>query len=168
MRERGSDKLSKGGVSEKMLVALVCCLMITMASGHPDREVTRIPVDWDMAGVCMILLMILGALVIWEGVKWGCWQVYHEYLPGATQRKLRRLQKIRDATTLAIQRELERIGESQDRLRLRQKEEAPKDLQRCREGRAQKLRTQSGGVQQYHPRGMVGQVRPLGPHLCQR
>ena len=58
----------------------------------------------------MTLLMILGALVVWEGLKWGCVQIYHEYLPGATQRKLRRLQKIRDATALAIQRELERIG----------------------------------------------------------
>ena len=34
---------SKGGVSEKMLVALLCCLMITMASGQPEREVVRIP-----------------------------------------------------------------------------------------------------------------------------
>ena len=101
---------SRGGVSKKMLVALLCCLMITMASGQPEREVARILIDWDMAGVCMILLMILGALVVWEGLKWGCVQIYHEYLPGATKRKLRRLQKIRDATALAIQRELERIG----------------------------------------------------------
>ena len=51
--------------------------MVTMASGQPDREVARIPIDWEMAGVCMILLMILGALVVWEGLNWGCVQIYH-------------------------------------------------------------------------------------------
>ena len=102
---------SKGAVSERMLVAMICCLMVTTATGQPEREV-RISIDWDMAGICMLLLMVLGALVIREGIKWGCVQIYHEYLPGSTQRRLRRLQKIRDATSLAIQRELERIGES--------------------------------------------------------
>ena len=93
-------------------MALICCLMVTTATGQPEREV-RIPIDWDMAGICMLLLMVLGALVIWEGIKWGCVQIYQEYLPGSTQRRLRRLQKLRDATALAIQRELERIGESE-------------------------------------------------------
>ena len=112
LHEKEAAISSKGGVSQKKLVALLCCLMITMASGQPDREVVRIPIDWDMAGVCMILLMILGALMVWEGLKWGCVQIYHEYLPGATQRKLRRLQRIRDVTALAIQRELERMGDT--------------------------------------------------------
>ena len=102
---------SKGAVSERMLVALICCLMVTTATGQPEREV-RISIDWDMAGIRMVLLMVLGALVVWEGIKWGCVQIYHEYLPGSTQRKLRRLQRIRDATAMAIQRELERIGDS--------------------------------------------------------
>ena len=72
----------------------------------------------------MVLLMILGALVVWEGVKWGCEcvQIYHEYLPGAIQRKIRRLQTIRDATALAIQRELERTTTAGGR-------EASEDLQ---------------------------------------
>ena len=115
---------SKGGVSEKMMVALICCLMVTMASGQPDREAVRIPIDGDMAGMWMVLLMILGALVVWEGVKWGCEcvQIYHEYLPGAIQRKIRRLQRIRDATALAIQRELERTTTAGGR-------EASEDLQ---------------------------------------
>ena len=85
--------------------------MVTTATGQPEREV-RISIDWDMAGIRMVLLMVLGALVVWEGIKWGCVQIYHEYLPGSTQRKLRRLQRIRDATAMAIQRELERIGDS--------------------------------------------------------
>ena len=115
---------SKGAVSERMLVALICCLMVTTATGQPEREV-RISIDWDMAGICMVLLMVLGALVVWEGIKWGCVQIYHEYLPGSTQRKLRRLQRIRDATAMAIQRELERIGDSGS--------EFPKDHRRPRQ-----------------------------------
>ena len=37
---------SKGGVSEKMMVALICCLMVTMASGQPDREGFQLTGIW--------------------------------------------------------------------------------------------------------------------------
>ncbi|CAE7035334.1 unnamed protein product [Symbiodinium sp. CCMP2592] len=100
---------SKAVVSEKVRVATICCLMVTMAAGQSERE-PRISIDWDMAGIFMVLLMVLGSLVIWEGLKWIVAELSQEWLPGASQRKLRKLRKLRDATTLAIERELERMS----------------------------------------------------------
>ena len=67
-----------------------------------------------MAGIFMALLMILGSLVLWEALKWGVVEVYREWTPGASARKLKRLQRLREATTQAIERELERLSEKAD------------------------------------------------------
>ena len=72
-----------------------------------------IKLDWDMAGIFMVLLMVLGGLVLWEAVKWGVLEFYREWTPGASRRKLNRLRKLRDATSQAIERELARIAENQ-------------------------------------------------------
>ncbi|CAE6952631.1 Papst2 [Symbiodinium sp. CCMP2592] len=90
----GHGVKSTAVVSEKMLVATICCLMATMASGQPDRE-PRISIDWDMAGIFMVLLMVLGGLVNWEGLKWLVAELSQEWLPGASKRKLRKLKKLR-------------------------------------------------------------------------
>ncbi|CAE7447550.1 unnamed protein product [Symbiodinium sp. KB8] len=45
-----------------------------------------VQLDWDMAGVMMLMLMVLGALMIWEAVRWMLIEVYHEWTPGASQR----------------------------------------------------------------------------------
>ncbi|CAE7700043.1 unnamed protein product [Symbiodinium microadriaticum] len=68
-----------------------------------------IQVDWDLAGILMVLLMTLGALVVWEAVKWGAMMVFQEWTPGASARKLKRLRKLRDATALAIEKEMNRL-----------------------------------------------------------
>ena len=57
----------------------------------------------------MVLLMTLGALVVWEAVKWGAMMVFQEWTPGASARKLKRLRKLRDATALAIEKEMNRL-----------------------------------------------------------
>ena len=96
--------------SAKVIMALVCCLM--MLTVEATETATRpIQVDMDLVGISMGLLMILGCLVIWEGIKWLVMEVGREYLPGASARKLRRLKRLRDATTQAIERELERISD---------------------------------------------------------
>ena len=78
-------------------MALVCCLM--MLTVEATETATRpIQVDMDLVGISMGLLMILGCLVIWEGIKWLVMEVGREYLPGASARKLRRLKRLRDAT----------------------------------------------------------------------
>ncbi|CAE7562101.1 ycf43, partial [Symbiodinium sp. CCMP2456] len=38
-------------------------------------------IDWDTAGLLMILLMALGVLLIYEGVKWSMTELYNEWMP---------------------------------------------------------------------------------------
>ncbi|CAE7275253.1 unnamed protein product [Symbiodinium sp. CCMP2592] len=95
--------------STKVIMALVyCILMLTVEARDPVS--VPMQVDADLLGISMVLLMILGGLVIWEGLKWIVAELSQEWLPGASQRKLRKLRKLRDATTQAIERELERLG----------------------------------------------------------
>ena len=56
--------------------------------------------------------MVLGVLMIWEGVRWLLIEVINEWTPGSQQRKLRRLRRLQQATTEAIERELERLQQS--------------------------------------------------------
>ncbi|CAE7271935.1 unnamed protein product, partial [Symbiodinium sp. CCMP2456] len=102
------------GIS-KMTVALVCCLLIVSAQATEEASssTTRgsgIQVDGDLVGMLMLVLMGLGALLVWEALKWLGDEIYHEYTPGASQRKLKKLRKLQAATTEAIERELERIS----------------------------------------------------------
>ena len=98
-------------VKNKVMVAMLCCmLMVTRASAAEAdiQPIRTIQIDWDVAGVIMALLMVLGALVVWEFFKWACMEVVFEYAPGASRRKLRKLEKLRDATARAIEKELNR------------------------------------------------------------
>ena len=98
----------------RMLVATICCIMMLAVEAEDPQHDRSIRVDWDMAGIFMALLMILGSLVLWEALKWGVVEVYREWTPGASARKLKRLQRLREATTQAIERELERLSEKAD------------------------------------------------------
>ena len=47
---------------------------------EPMSATTRtIDVDWDLAAILMGLLMILGGLMFYEGVKWGLFEIYYQY-----------------------------------------------------------------------------------------
>ena len=113
LQPRGQQKVkvcatSPSSATTRMLVALVCCLMMMVVESRPTSTSGSLELDWDMMGMFMGLLMILGGLVLYETAKWGAIQFYREWTPGASARKLRRLQKLREATTLAIERELEK------------------------------------------------------------
>ena len=56
----------------------------------------------------MMLVMILGMVMVWEGLKWLVMEINYEWTPGSSRRRPRRLEKLREATTRAIQDELER------------------------------------------------------------
>ncbi|CAE7251123.1 unnamed protein product [Symbiodinium sp. CCMP2592] len=57
-------------LATRVLVATICCIMmLAVEADDPQKEGIR--VDYDMAGIFMALLMVLGALVLWETVKWG-------------------------------------------------------------------------------------------------
>ena len=97
----------------RMTVALVCCLLLlTVQAAEEPTSPYRgggIQVDGDLVGTFMLVLMGLGALLIWEGLKWLCDELYHVYTPGASKRRLKKLRKLQQATTEAIEKELERL-----------------------------------------------------------
>ncbi|CAE7233290.1 RE1 [Symbiodinium sp. CCMP2592] len=101
--------------SSRVTVALVCCLLIVSVQATDDGQTpvrgSGLQVDRDLVGSFMVGLMVLGALLLWEGLKWLCQEVYNEYTPGASARKLKKLKKLREATTRAIERELDRLQE---------------------------------------------------------
>ena len=70
---------SSSSVSSRALVAVICCLlMISVRATESSPQSSRHPgvqVDWDMAGVMMLMLMILGGLVLWEALRWVMWRL---------------------------------------------------------------------------------------------
>ena len=55
----------------------------------------------------LICLAVIGLVAAWEVGKWIAGQIANEWTPGASQRKLRKLKKLRDATAAAIRMEME-------------------------------------------------------------
>ena len=89
-------------------MAMVCCMMMLTVEARGAAQGSSIDVDWDLVAVFMGLLMILGGLILYEALRWGFVELYYQYLPGATTRRMKRLQRLRDATTAAIEKELAR------------------------------------------------------------
>ena len=112
-----SPTTSGVGGSARVLVAIICCLMIMTAESKSVGQSTKqdLELHWDMVGWIMGLLAVVGCVAVWELLKWGAREVCDEWAPGAGSRKLRRLKKLRDATTLAIQQELDRVAGDQHR-----------------------------------------------------
>ena len=109
----------------KILVALIILsqaiiparAMDTMALGSFHQPLS---VDHGMVMWCVFGLIVLLWTLAWEFLKYAGWQLYFTAAPGAESRRLRRLQKIRDHTALAIQHELEaRRENSRDPIEIR-------------------------------------------------
>ncbi|CAE7254018.1 unnamed protein product [Symbiodinium sp. CCMP2592] len=70
-----------------------------------------VSVDYGLVTWILFCCAILVAVIGWEAVKYLVWVIYDRASPGANQRRLRRLQRLRDATAEAIQREVSsRVG----------------------------------------------------------
>ena len=98
--------------SSRITVALVCCLLMMTVEASSTEPESSVKVDADMLTVFMALVMLLGLIMIWEGCKWLFWEVMLEWAPGSRSRKLRRLEKLREATAKAIHEELTRMDSS--------------------------------------------------------
>ena len=90
--------------SARMLAAMICCMMFLGAEGGELEQHSGPQI------VLVVLLLVLGGLVLYEIAKWMCWEVYREWTPGASARKLRRLEKLRDATSRAIRMSFRKAG----------------------------------------------------------
>ena len=107
----GSSIAAAPNLIPKVLVALLLLSQATTGDAIRDDQLvihgSGVSVDYGLVTWMCIGLMALGCLVFWEGLKWIAWMVYDRAIPGAKSRRLRRLQRLRDATTDAIQREIE-------------------------------------------------------------
>ena len=64
---------------------------VEASSGEPSSGVS---LGSDMMGAAMMLVMILGMVMVWEGLKWLVMEINYEWTPGASRRRLRRLEKL--------------------------------------------------------------------------
>ena len=64
-------------------------------------------VDHTLVMWCVFAIIALLWTLAWELIKYAGWQIYFSVTPGASGRRLRRLQRIRDTTAEAIQNELD-------------------------------------------------------------
>ena len=107
----GSSTATTRNPIPKVLIALLLLSQATTGEAVRDDQVvlygSGVSVDYGLVTWMCLGLLVLGCLLFWEGLKWTVWMVYDKATPGARTRRLRRLQRIRDATTDAIQRKIE-------------------------------------------------------------
>ena len=107
----GSSRIIHPNPIPKVLLAmLVLAQAVTGESITEDQGVvvygSGVSVDYGLATWMLFWILVLLAVVSWEALKWIAWMIYDRAAPGSSARRLRRLQRLRDATADAIQREV--------------------------------------------------------------
>ena len=109
-RTPGSSTTTTPSPIPKVLIALLLLSQASTGESVRDDQMvvygSGVSVDYSLVTWMVMCLMVLGCLVFWEALKWAAWFLYDRATPGAKSRRLRRLQKLRDATTEAIQNEI--------------------------------------------------------------
>ncbi|CAE7239682.1 unnamed protein product [Symbiodinium sp. CCMP2456] len=97
----------------KGLIALLVLSQAVTGSAYNWEEEeavvvkTALAVDYGMLTWAFLWATVVVFLITWELLKWLMWLAYDKVVPGASSRRMRRLQKLRSATTEAIQREIQ-------------------------------------------------------------
>ena len=118
---RSSSSSSSGGTQHPSPIPKVLLALLVLAQAvagervYEDQGVvvygSGVSVDYGLVTWLLFWCLVLGGVLSWEALKWIAWLIYDRAAPGAKQRRLRRLQRLRDATADAIQREVNvRIG----------------------------------------------------------
>ncbi|CAE7228639.1 RE1, partial [Symbiodinium sp. CCMP2456] len=93
----------------KVLVAMMVLSQAVSAQDPTGMAIYEpMAVDRGLMAWCMFAVIALLWTAAWELIKYAGWQIYFSATPGASSRRLRRLQRIRDTTTEAIRSELTR------------------------------------------------------------
>ena len=96
----------------KVLLALLVLSQATVGDAYRwDEEEALVvqagmSVDYGIVTWAILWGAVIFGLLTWELLKWILWLAYDHVTPGSKSRRLRRLQKLRDATTAAIQKEI--------------------------------------------------------------
>ena len=97
----------------KTLIALmILSQSITVGSAMELSVHEPMSVDHGLVMWCVFAVVALLWTAAWELLKFAGWQLYYSATPGASSRRLRRLQRVRDTTTAAIQSELDQRRET--------------------------------------------------------
>ena len=92
----------------KVLIALLVLSQSVKPSDASGVTVYEpMTVDHTLVMWCVFAIIALLWTLAWELIKYAGWQIYFSVTPGASGRRLRRLQRIRDTTAEAIQNELD-------------------------------------------------------------
>ena len=108
-----SRRASAPNKVSKVLIALLVLSQATLGETYSWEEEealvvrTGISVDYGMVTWALLWIAVIILLVAWEMLKWFMWLIYDRATPGSTSRRLRRLQKLKDATAAAIQKEVQ-------------------------------------------------------------
>ena len=117
IREAGRDKHTSSRSSKaeapSSLGFKVLIAMMVLAQAIPVCEASAVTVyepmtvDHGLVAWCVFAVMALLWTLAWELIKFAGWQLYYSAAPGASSRRMRRLQRIRDSTAEAIRSELD-------------------------------------------------------------
>ena len=107
----------------KTLIALVILSQAASTCSATELVIHEpMSVDRGLVMWCVFAAVALLWTLAWELMKYAGWQLYYSATPGATTRRLRRLQRIRDTTATAIQNELDQRREELQQGRAHQEE----------------------------------------------
>ena len=151
-----SRRASAPNKVSKVLIALLVLSQASLGETHNGEEDealvvrTGISVDYGMVTWALLWIAVIILLVAWEMLKWFMWLIYDRAIPGSTSRRLRRLQKLRDATATAIQREVQlRTGTRGEQRAIDANTEPPKQFSNpLREARRTSSSSGSGSMPQ--------------------
>ncbi|CAE7344119.1 unnamed protein product [Symbiodinium sp. KB8] len=125
-RAHAPSKVSKGLIA--LLVLSQAARAETFNWEDDDALVVRssVSVDYGLLTWAILWAAVIILLVAWELLKWLVWLAYDRATPGATTRRMKRLQKLRDATSVAIQKEIQSRSGSRPEQRRRDAELTPR------------------------------------------
>ncbi|CAE7233153.1 RE1 [Symbiodinium natans] len=126
-REEATDSINPGTGSTaraaaareqaaRVMTVMIWCMMVVRSEGRTQPESSgrveghvrkSLELDTDLASLFFMLLVVGGILTMWEIAKWMGYEFIVTWTPGAKERKIRRLKKVRDAAAMAIQDELQ-------------------------------------------------------------
>ena len=96
----------------RVMTVMLWCMMVVRMEARSVEDAEEMgkgkgmELDGDLASMFFILVLIAGVLATWELLKWLGYELVLTWTPGAKERKLRRLKKLKEATSAAIQEEI--------------------------------------------------------------
>ena len=106
---------SQPGVSRVLLALMMLAQSTTPGDAHESSEENGVVVyeplrvDRSLATWAVLWGLVLVMIASWELLKWLGWQAFFQIGSGASERRMRRLQRLREATTQAINDEFARL-----------------------------------------------------------